>query len=93
MGRFCDARCRAARGQRCECWCGGRYHGHGFAGLARMAEDFGLGDPAELGERFTLRDPRGAAGARPERPARRPRLRAPRLPSTAQLELPLEAQR
>lgn len=28
-GHLCDARCRFARGHKCECSCGGRWHGAG----------------------------------------------------------------
>ena len=27
--RRCDSRCHNAKGSRCKCWCGGRYHGLG----------------------------------------------------------------
>jgi len=28
----CDARCQSAKGRLCECSCGGKFHGFGFAG-------------------------------------------------------------
>lgn len=89
--RVCDARCRAARGNRCECWCSGRYHGGGGGALERMAADFGL-NLTELGERFSMRDPRGPAGSRSARRAPAPRRRRRREPAPGaprQAELPL----
>jgi hypothetical protein len=79
--RNCDLRCRTARGRRCACWCGGRYHGGGPQVLERMARDFGL-DLSALGPNFALADPGAgqplrlvlrtpAAAAAPPRRARR----------------------
>lgn len=40
--RTCDARCHDARGPRCDCWCGGRYHGcGGLEAVRRFTEDCG----------------------------------------------------
>jgi hypothetical protein len=37
--RRCDATCHDARGPRCSCICGGRYHGAGRAAQAQLVAD------------------------------------------------------
>jgi len=38
--RRCDSRCHTARGPKCRCICGGRYHGCGSSEIAeRMVEE------------------------------------------------------
>lgn len=44
VGR-CDARCHEARGPRCTCICGGRFHGKGFA---QARQDLTVGVFGEL---------------------------------------------
>ena len=47
-GRRCDGTCHTAKGPKCECICGGRYHGTGNSQVAqeRLTKDW-LGDDWE----------------------------------------------
>lgn len=42
MGRVrrCDSQCHRAKGKRCICWCGGRYHGQNGTGAVHRQELF-----------------------------------------------------
>lgn len=37
--RTCDSRCHNAKGARCDCWCGGTFHGEKGAGARAVFRD------------------------------------------------------